>query len=241
MSPSVDLSPTTFTRLQTHAVPLVDTIESVINRLLDAYEAKSGTPLTPTDSDDGSTARQFNPNTPCSLTHAKVLAIEFGGKPLARGDANWNGLLDAAVREARAKTKSSADLKKLLIVNFVEGEKSNEGYRLLSDVDDLGAGPGREWRLERRLPCRPTARLRAEGNIHLAPEGRRRVPRDDRSVPHQRPLLDVGLLSWPCPHFGSEKALGQRGVAIIMGKPAQKIFWSWQSDTPGKIGRLNRR
>ena len=26
------------------------------------------------------------------------------------------------------------DLKKLVIVNFVEGEKSNEGYRFLSDV-----------------------------------------------------------------------------------------------------------
>jgi hypothetical protein len=87
VSPSVDLSPTTFTRLQTHAVPLIDTIENVINRLLDAYEAKSGTPIAPADGDNDITARQFNPNTPPSLTHAKVLAIEFGGKPLARGDA----------------------------------------------------------------------------------------------------------------------------------------------------------
>ena len=134
MSPSVDLSPTTFSRLQTHAVPLVDTIESVITRLLDAYEAKSGTPIAPTDSDGDSTARQFNPNTPPNLRHTKALAIEFGGKPLARGEVNWNGLLNAAVREARAKAKSSADLKKLLIVNFVEGQKSDEGYRFLSDV-----------------------------------------------------------------------------------------------------------
>ena len=63
-----------------------------------------------------------------------MLAIEFGGKPLARGEVNWNGLLNVAVREARAKAKSSADLKKLLIVNFVEGEKSNEAYRFLSDI-----------------------------------------------------------------------------------------------------------
>jgi hypothetical protein len=135
MSPLVDLSPTTFTRLQAHAVPLVDTIESVINRLLDAYETKGGTPVTPAD-DGGETgsARQFNPNTPPDLTHTKVLAIEFDGKPLARGEVNWNGLLNAAVRAARAKAKSTAELKKLVTVNFVEGQKTDEGYRFLSDI-----------------------------------------------------------------------------------------------------------
>lgn len=134
MSPSVDLSPTTFTRLQAHAVPLVDTIESVINRLLDAYEAKGGTPVPPAESGEANIVRQFNPNTPPDLTHTKVLAIEFAGKPLQRGEANWNGLLNVAVRAARANAKSTADLKRLLIVNFVERQKADEGYRFLSDV-----------------------------------------------------------------------------------------------------------
>ena len=136
MPPAVDLSPATFSRLQKHAVPLVDSIESVINRLLDAYETRSGAPVEPPGggAEGLPAARQFNPNTPPDLTHTKVLAIAFDGKPLARGEANWNGLLNAAVREARASAKSPADLKTLVIVNFVEGEKSNEGYRFLSDV-----------------------------------------------------------------------------------------------------------
>lgn len=133
MSPSVDLTPGTFSRLQAHAVPLVDTIESVINRLLDAYEAKDGKPVPAGDGTD-SAVRQFNPNTPPDLKHTKVLAIEFDGMPLPHGEANWNGLLNAAVRAAKARAKSSADLKKLVIVNFVEGQKSDEGYRFLSDV-----------------------------------------------------------------------------------------------------------
>ena len=85
MSPPVDLNPTTFTRLQAHAVPLVDTIESVINRLLDAYETKGGAPVPTSDDGEASNLRQFNPNTPPDLTHTKVLAIEFDGKrrPLA--------------------------------------------------------------------------------------------------------------------------------------------------------------
>lgn len=140
MPPSVDLSPATFTRLQTHAVPLVDTIESVINRLLDAYETKAGetnatTPMPAGCGPEPGHPRQFNPNTAPDLTHTKVLAIEFAGKPLERGEANWNGLLNAAVRAAYAKTQSADELKKLVIVNFVAGRKSDEGYRFLSDID----------------------------------------------------------------------------------------------------------
>jgi len=131
--PSVDLTPATFTRLQAHAVPLVDTIESVINRLLDAFEVRDGAPVPAADGSEN-TVRQFNPNTPPSLTHTKVLAIEFNGKSLTRSEANWNGLLDAAIRAAKGKAKSTADLKKLVIVNFVEGRKSDEGYRFLSDI-----------------------------------------------------------------------------------------------------------
>jgi hypothetical protein len=135
MSPTLELSPATFIRLQKHAVPLVDTIESVINRVLDDFETKSGAPVEPNDSPEGhATVRKFNPNTPPNLTHTKVLAIEFDGKPLARGEANWNGLLYAAIREAKARAKSPTDLKKFVIVNFVEGEKSNDGYRFLSDI-----------------------------------------------------------------------------------------------------------
>jgi hypothetical protein len=163
VSPSVDLTPTTFTRLQGHAVPLVDTIESVINRLLDAYEAKDGTPVPASDDGAVSNLRQFNPNTPPALTHTKVLAIEFCGKPLPRSEANWNGLLNAAIRLAKAKAKTSADLKKLVSVNFVEGKKSDEGYRFLSDIglsvqgqDANGAWKG-ACHVVQQLGCKLTA------------------------------------------------------------------------------------
>ena len=80
-------------------------------------------------------ARQFNPNTPPNLTHTKVLAIEFNGKPLERGEANWNGLLYAAIREAKAKAKSPADLKKTGDRELRRrGRKTNDGYRFLSDI-----------------------------------------------------------------------------------------------------------
>ena len=68
------------------------------------------------------------------LTHTKVLAVEFCSKPLEHRDANWNGLLNAAIREAKARAKSAGELKQLIIVPFVDGQKTDEGYRFLSDI-----------------------------------------------------------------------------------------------------------
>jgi len=134
MSPSVELSPQTFARLQAHAVPLVDSIESVINRIVDYYEAKGGKPVPASEGDDSKNARQFTPATPPSLKHTKVLSVEFCGKTLEHSQVNWNGLLVAAVREAKARAKSPSEFKRLVIVNFVDGQKTDEGYRFLSDV-----------------------------------------------------------------------------------------------------------
>jgi hypothetical protein len=132
--PSIELSPQTFARLQAHAVPLVDNIETVISRLIDSYEAREGASVALSATDTASKVRQFNPLSPPALTHTKVLAVEFCGRPLEHRQANWNGLLNAAVREAKAHAKSTSELKQLVIIPFVEGQKTNEGYRFLSDA-----------------------------------------------------------------------------------------------------------
>ena len=157
MSPPVELSPVTFGRLQAHAVPLVDTIETVINRMIDSYEKKNATAAA--ESGDGQAARAFNPNTPPDLTHAKILGVAFAGKTLGRGQDNWNGLLNAAVREAKARSKTPAEFKQLMNVNFVNGEKLNEGYRPLSGagISVQGQDANGAWRavchIAQQLKC----------------------------------------------------------------------------------------
>jgi hypothetical protein len=133
MMPSIELSPQTFARLQAHAVPLVDNIETVIGRLLDFFEASDGLP---TARAGGSHAkpREFNPLSPPSLTYSKVIAAEFCGRPLGRRQANWNGLLNVAVREAKGRAKSAAEVKQLIVIQHVEGRKEDEGYRFLPEV-----------------------------------------------------------------------------------------------------------
>ena len=39
--------------------------------------------------------------------------------------------LIAAVREAKARSKSAAEFKQLMVANYVDGEKNDEGYRPL--------------------------------------------------------------------------------------------------------------
>lgn len=132
MAPSIELSPMTFTRLQQLAVPFVDTPETVIIRLLDQHESAKETQTASAQDDSG--IRNFNPDAAPDLTHTKVLMATLGTKKLERGQDNWNGLLNEAVRIAKRKTETLADLKKLVLVNFVEGEKTDEGYRFLQDI-----------------------------------------------------------------------------------------------------------
>jgi len=139
VSPSVDLTPQTFARLQTHAVPLVDNIESVINRMIDSYEA-TGSPA-PNGSSRGSNAgggheqaRKFAPTTPPDLTHTKIVAVDLCGRRLDHSQTNWFGLLAAAIREAKERTKSAGEFKHLVSVNFVDGKKTDKGYRFVSDI-----------------------------------------------------------------------------------------------------------
>ncbi|MEY9772119.1 hypothetical protein ABIA14_004460 [Sinorhizobium fredii] len=148
MAPSVELTPQTFKRLQTHAVPLVDTIETVISRMIDSYESKGGASFGSAEGGDGQSVRMFNANTPPDLTHAKILGVTFNGQKLGRGQDNWNGLLNAAVREAKAKSKSPSEFKQLMVVNHVEGEKQDEGYRPLSGtgISVQGQDANGAWR-----------------------------------------------------------------------------------------------
>jgi hypothetical protein len=130
--PSIELSQMTFTRLQQLAAPFVDTPETVIIRLLDQHESAKEPQTASAQEDSG--IRRFNADAAPDLTHTKVLTATLGTTTLERGQNNWNGLLNEAVRIAARSTKAPAELKKLVHVNFVEGEKTDEGYHFLPDI-----------------------------------------------------------------------------------------------------------
>ncbi len=130
------LSSATIERLQKHAKPFVDTVDTVVNRLLDAYEGAQ--PSQDDDSDivtDGNIRDFSNQNPVPDLTHTKVLLAEFNRTKFPSSETTWNSLLNETIRFARRAAKSDDEFKRLVTVNWVKGRREDGGYRYLPDVD----------------------------------------------------------------------------------------------------------
>ena len=89
--PEIRIEQTTFERLQCHAQPLIDTVDAVVNRALDALE--TGMPKR-ADQDPLRFQHEFGPDSLPDLTHTKVLSAMLDGGEVAR--PNWNRLLVSA-------------------------------------------------------------------------------------------------------------------------------------------------
>jgi hypothetical protein len=129
----------TFARLQRLAVPLVDTMDSLIEKMADAYEGKSSlaqpngnSKPAQSASQNGVTPLQFEGATPPNLTHAKILSARLDGKELR--NPTWNGMLSEAVTLAKARARTDDELRRLILVNFVKGKKEDEGYHFLPAI-----------------------------------------------------------------------------------------------------------
>ena len=150
MPHSVEISDRTFSRLQQHAIPLVDKIEDVIVRLLTAANAATAPGAQQEAAAEPSKWTEvFSAGSPPDLKHTKVTSAELDGQLLPKSDTNWNGLLRTAVRRAKANSRSESELRQLLIVNSIIGRKEDEGYFYLEDVrisvqgqDSAGAWTG---------------------------------------------------------------------------------------------------
>jgi hypothetical protein len=126
-----EIGDATFERLKAHAEPLVDTLDSVINRALDALEEKSGTDplgLAP------NRVRQFDPAVPPNLAHTTVKSIELCGRILKPNETYWNTLLIATLREAKSRGTGPDELGELVLGNCLVGRKEDEGYRFYKDL-----------------------------------------------------------------------------------------------------------
>jgi hypothetical protein len=131
--PQVQIADETLARLQKLAIPLVDTVDTVINRIVDAYENDRAKDTGAKPAELAYKGRAFDAANPPDLTHTKVLSARLDGTALAKS-ANWNGLLKQAIRLAKQRSKSIDELKRLVIVNHVIGQKDDEGYEFLADA-----------------------------------------------------------------------------------------------------------
>jgi hypothetical protein len=127
MSPQVNIAPATFARVQKFAEPLVDDLDSVLNKIMDIAEGKQQAPA-PTGN-----VKDFSGGNP-NLTFTKVLSAEVGGKVLPKTETTWNHMLIEVIKQAATKLNDVNALKRLIIVNSVVGKKEDQGYRHIPEA-----------------------------------------------------------------------------------------------------------
>ena len=129
---SLSISTTTFKRLERHAKAFVDTPDTVINRALAALDRLAGVPA-PNNGYSTASERRIDPQQLPDLTHAKILDATVAGTAVPR--PNWNLLLKKMVRLAIKRVGTLDELCRLCPINAVSGQKEDEGYSYLPDID----------------------------------------------------------------------------------------------------------
>jgi hypothetical protein len=126
MMPQVTLETSTIERMKGYAEPLVDTLDTVILRGLDALDMLKAKTDAPSE-------RVLNPESPPNLSYTTVKSIIFNGERLPSADTYWNPLLMLTIREC-LKHLTKEQTRKLVLCNFVTGKKEDNGYKYLEDV-----------------------------------------------------------------------------------------------------------
>ena len=147
MPHSIILPDDLFAKLQAHAVPLVDTPLTVIERALAALEAGDEDPV----QDSG--VRTFNPAAPPSLSHTTPRKAVLAGKRMPANATYWNPIMNAVIQEAAKRGVVRQDLVDLLTVNWVEGEKTDMGYKYIeaAGISVQGQDANAAWRQAHRI------------------------------------------------------------------------------------------
>ena len=128
--PEVSIEPATFERLQRHARPLIDSVDVVVNRALDALEGRHALP----SGDMGPAVdHDVEPDRLPDLTHTKVLTARLAGEEVAK--PNWNRLLHRVLLIAMREVGDVDELRRRCPANMVAGRKTDDGYHHLPEAD----------------------------------------------------------------------------------------------------------
>lgn len=122
--PSVEISEKAFAFLKENAEPLVDTVATTLDRLLEELAAFRGSKSN--KSSDAVGGMKFGLKDYPNVTHTKFLSASVNGTPLAKKD--WNHLLAATMDAAAESGKTKAEVLSCAPVNIVESTAYQYSY-----------------------------------------------------------------------------------------------------------------
>lgn len=142
---AVELPDELFARLQKHAVPLIDTPVTVIERALRALESGDEEPA---GMDATRASRTFNPAAPPDLSFTTLKVAKVAGKALPKADTYWNSVMIAVILEAADRGNSTQDVLDLITVNSQVGQREDGGFKYLepAGLSIQGQAANSAWR-----------------------------------------------------------------------------------------------
>lgn len=142
---TVELPDELFARLQKHAVPLIDTPVTVIERALRALEEGDEEAAS---ADASKASRTFNPAAPPDLSFTTLKSAKIAGKALPKSDTHWNSVMIAVILEAAARGHSTQDILDLITVNSQAGQREDGGFKFLKSagLSIQGQATNSAWR-----------------------------------------------------------------------------------------------
>jgi hypothetical protein len=139
----VSISQSNFTRLQKHATPLIDDLDTVLAKILDVYErSRPGEPEEPATEDDLS-VRTYPVDNPPNLTFTSVNSVRIDGKEFS--NRYWNPILFEVIRVAAIKMGIDK-LKPFLDVNYKDGEQEKFVFIKEAGISVQGRDSNLCWR-----------------------------------------------------------------------------------------------
>ncbi|BAZ52800.1 hypothetical protein NIES4103_54650 [Nostoc sp. NIES-4103] len=148
--PVVRIPDPIYKRLQAIAVPFEDTPVTVIEKLLNEYELHhKSQQVSNIDIENFSQTANYSeidnykildPDTPSNLTYSKVLRALVDHQEIH--NPNWNRIIAKAHEIAINKGISVEDLLELTPFHVVPGEKNEDGFRYLPEINISVQGVG---------------------------------------------------------------------------------------------------
>ena len=145
---TISVSDPLFARLQKHAIPFLDTPETVITRAVDALEAGREPSAV-----EGDGRRDFNPAAPPNLAFTTPTKIVLEGKVLEKSNTYWNNLMVACIRKAAEDGVIPSELSALMVIPHAIGRKEGGGYFFIEDagVSVQGQSANGAWKQVYRI------------------------------------------------------------------------------------------
>lgn len=147
--PTIEVTERDFIRLQSHAEPLVDTATTTITKILDMIEkepSKPGTYQAVSVPENVQQKNSFRPGSIPPLKHTKFMAGAFAEQ---YPDKNtWDAMVRLALVSVFENCHDIKIVRGSTGANIVNGEKTDEGYKYMPEVNFSYQGVSAEDAIE---------------------------------------------------------------------------------------------